>query len=284
MPGSGDVAGRLRPRAALAFRCASERLGEHPRDAYCGRRPGVQVETPALRRKRADPWRLAWLAAPDRVQLGTCWVVVAAVRCLGPGALGDTPGDTNVSGPARHHASRKSPLSGAGDTRNDSAAPEPRRKHRFAGTSHAGGGTRTPDTRIMIPRRFGSTEPFARAGGHKRGHNGVSGQEPRVKSSWRPSRPALQMIGRLSEPRGSPAPARGPCIARAISEATPSRPRSSHSLCPSRLGLTRRRGRTPRPLRRPDRAARCAARRASPRAPHRSAPPSRLCGSRDRRR
>ncbi|HEX5618268.1 MAG TPA: hypothetical protein VFX51_07595 [Solirubrobacteraceae bacterium] len=58
----------------------------------------------------------------------------------------------------------------AADTRDVFRGSRERESSDFAATSHAGGGTRTPDTRIMIPRRFGSTEPFAGAGGHTRGH------------------------------------------------------------------------------------------------------------------
>ena len=40
-------------------------------DARVGRRAGLQVETPAQRRNRADLWRLARLAAPDHLERGT---------------------------------------------------------------------------------------------------------------------------------------------------------------------------------------------------------------------
>ena len=68
---------------------------------------------------------------------------------------------------------RKTQTSGAEDTRNVFRASRERKTFRFAATSDAGGGTRTPDTRIMIPLRFGSTAPFAGAGGHKRGQIGA---------------------------------------------------------------------------------------------------------------
>ena len=112
-----------------------------------------------------------WLAAPDDVQLGIWWVVVAAFRCLGSGVSGGHAGGHNCQRglyfTTQHH---KAPESGAGVTRNDSAAPELCRKRRFAGAADAGGGTRTPDTRIMIPWCFGSGAPFPAAVGHKRGH------------------------------------------------------------------------------------------------------------------
>ena len=44
MPGSGDVADGLTCRAPDRFGVASERLGDHPRDACCGRTPSVSTD------------------------------------------------------------------------------------------------------------------------------------------------------------------------------------------------------------------------------------------------
>ena len=122
-------------------------------------------KTRAHRRKRADLWRLAWLATPDDVQLGISWVVVAAFRCLGLGRVWGTRRGTQLS--ARlvlHYAGPQGPVIRSGDTRKIPLL-QSREKAPFAGASHAEGGTRTPDTRIMIPRHFGFTEPSTGPGG-----------------------------------------------------------------------------------------------------------------------
>jgi hypothetical protein len=67
---------------------------------------------------------------------------------------------------------------------------------------NAGGGTRTPDTRIMIPMRFGSTMPFAGAGGQKRGHNRAAGAESEPTEAPGPVNEAgiLPWVGARSVP------------------------------------------------------------------------------------